>query len=331
MKVSVCIPTYNQGPFIEQSVRSALNQTLQPFEIIVSNDCSTDDTGETLNRLNKEISILKIINQPVNLGISKNTDFCLRAATGDFIVRLDSDDFLSPLYIEKLSLLLVNNPNAGYAHGSVQEVDQHGNFLRQRRLGRKSGFQNSEDALQASTKGYRVAANILIFRKEALVKVNYVASTANFAEDYYMVVSIAVAGFGNIYRDEILSNYRVWVDTGKVRQRRKLDEIIGYRKLFDEVLEPAYLDRKWDMAVLKKRRADFASRHADCLSWDVYTNDEKLQLKKELSALSSSLKANWFAWMYLHGFGNILSGYEQLKVAAKSKIKAIISPKVSSV
>jgi glycosyltransferase involved in cell wall biosynthesis len=331
MKVSVCIPTYNQGSFIEQSIRSAANQTKPPFEIIVSNDCSTDYTNEILDKLSKEISILKVINQPVNLGISKNTDICLRVAIGDFIVRLDSDDFLSPLYIEKLSQLLIDHPDAGYAHGSVQEVDQHGNLLRERRLGRKSGFQNSSDALKASVKGYRVAANILIFRKEALIKVGYIASTVNFAEDYYMVVSIAVSGFGNVYLDEILSNYRVWVDTGMVRQRRKLDEIIGYRKLFDEVLEPAYRVRNWDKTILDKRRADFASRHADCLSWDVYTKDEKLQLKKELYNLSSSTKARWFVWMYLNGFGKILSSYEQLKVAAKSKIKALISPKVLGV
>ena len=82
MKVSVCIPTFNQAAYIEQTIKSCTQQTLKPFEILVSNDCSTDNTLEVLKRLSQEISILKVINQPGNRGMVPNTDAVLRAATG---------------------------------------------------------------------------------------------------------------------------------------------------------------------------------------------------------------------------------------------------------
>src|SRR5690554_4686932 len=168
MKVSVCIPTYNQSLYLEKAIRSVAMQTLTPCEIIVSDDASTDETPEVLDRLSKEISILKIIRQPVNLGISLNVDACLRAASGDFVVRLDSDDILLPAYIERLVALLEKFPKAGYAHAAVREVDQYDNAVKERRLIRESGYHTEADALKAAISGYRVAANIIMFRREAL-------------------------------------------------------------------------------------------------------------------------------------------------------------------
>jgi glycosyltransferase involved in cell wall biosynthesis len=306
MNVSVCIPTFNQASYIEKAIRSALNQTYPPFEIIVSDDCSTDNTSEILQSLSAEIQLLKVIRQPINLGISKNTDYCLKAASGNFILRLDSDDYLLPDYILKLANLLQSNPEAGYAHAAVQEVDKNGNFLHIRRLARKSGFQSGTAALKAAVKGYRVAANIIIFRREALEKVGFITATTNFAEDYYLSAALAAADFGNIYLDEILSCYRVWLDAGKVRQKRKLVEIIGFRKVFEEVLEPAFTQRAWSKGILKNRRTDFVCAHSVCLAWDVYTKEEKQQLVKAFKELSNTTRAKLFIWSYLNGFGKAM-------------------------
>ncbi|UOQ66415.1 glycosyltransferase family 2 protein [Hymenobacter volaticus] len=321
MKVSVCIPTYNQSQYLALAVRSAFNQTVAPSEIIILDDCSTDNTAEILKELEKEIPVLKNFRQPKNVGISKNTDECLRKATGEFIVRLDSDDILAPSYIEKLSALLVRHPEAAYAHGAIQEIDEHGNFLRQRLLIRQSGFQKSEDALLASKKGYRVAANIIMFRRAALEAVNYNTGRPNSAEDFHLSAALAAAGFGNIYLDEILAFYRVWSDAGKVRQRRKMLEIDGVRKVFEEVLEPAYKKRGWNITQLYKERANFAGVLSDCLGSDVYTAQEKSELAEALNLLSSSKRAQMFAWAHMNGFGSILSSYSDLMTALKATFK----------
>jgi glycosyltransferase involved in cell wall biosynthesis len=324
MKVSICIPTFNQSQYVGQAIKSALNQTLQPYEIIVSDDCSTDDTAAVLKALSEEIPILKVISQEHNLGIAKNTDSCLRRASGDFIVRLDSDDYLAPDYLNTLVGLLIKQPLAGYAHGAVQEVNQLGVNTKIRKLYRIPGFQSADEALQAAITGYRVAANIIMFRKEALQKVNYTTGRPNYVEDFHLSASLASAGYGNVYTDRVLSFYRVWIDNGKVRQRRKMMEIVGLYKVFEEVLIPAFRAKNWSLIKLNRSRANFAVRQSDCLGWDVYTVEEKLELKNALSQLSSSTKASSFAWLHLNGYGVYINRLFSIKNLSKDLIKSLI-------
>ena len=323
MNVSICIPTYNQAPYLEKAIRSAAQQSLMPIEIIVSDDCSTDETPKILQELLNNISFLKVIRQPKNVGIVQNTNSCFHLATGDFIVRLDSDDYLSPDYCKKFVELMLSYPEAGYAHAAVQEVNQNGDFLRQRKLFRKPGFQSSTEALKAAIRGYRVAANIIMFRRSALLKVGFISAQVDFAEDYHLATSLAAAGFGNIYSNDILSYYRVWVDTGKVRQRRKLAEIIGLRKIFEEVIEPAYRERGWSLRKVKSSRMNFACQHADCLSWDVYSSFEKKELVVELKKLSSAPKAKFFIWLNLNGYGKSLLFFNHLEFTIKKRLKPL--------
>jgi glycosyltransferase involved in cell wall biosynthesis len=321
MKVSVCIPTYNQCLFIEKAICSAAQQSYPPFEIIVSNDCSTDATADILEKLTKEISILKVINQPVNVGMVPNTDAVLKAATGELIVKLDSDDYLHPDYIETLANLLLKYPEAGYAHAAVQQIDEYDNATKTRSLARSTGFYSSEKALKDAIHGYQVAANIIMFRRSALSRVGYITAPTNFAEDYYLSAELAAAGFGNVYYSGILSSYRVWADAGMVRQKRKLAEIKALRYVFDEVLEPAFKKRHWSLKKLKQSRTGFACRQADCLSWSIYSVKEKEELLAELRKLSSTPKAKFFSSIYAGSFGRILLSITKLSAGLKQIIK----------
>lgn len=323
-KVSVCIPTYNQVNYIEKSIRSAYDQTLRPIEIIVSDDASTDGTYDLLKKLSAEIPVLKIHRQPVNLGIAGNVDSCLRLAKGEFITRLDSDDYLAHDYLEKLCELLQNHPNAAYAHAAVQEVDQHDNFLSSRTLARKSGYQDSSVALKAAKKGYRVAANIITFRKEALEEVNFTSNRPNYTEDYHLSASLAAYNYGNIYSGEILSFYRVWTDAGQMRMRRKLMEIKGLVEIFDNVLEPAYKERGWNTLALNFNRTMLACGQADCLGWDIYSEEEKQTLHKFLLQLSSSFPTKIVTKLYLSGKGGVVNTFWKFKYNASKTIKSLM-------
>jgi glycosyltransferase involved in cell wall biosynthesis len=324
MKISICIPTYNQAKYIESAIRSAQEQTIPIFEIIVSNDCSTDNTREVLEKLSIEIPILKIVNQTVNLGMNRNTDTCLRLGKGDFIIKLDSDDFLLPSYSEKLLNLMIQFPDAGYGHASVQEIDESGNKTRLRILSRNTGFYNSDKSLKSVVKGYRVAANIIMFRRKALEKVNYIESKINFAEDYYLSASLASADFGNVYLSEILSCYRVWDDAGKVRQRRKLDEINGLIQVYDVILEPAFRRKGWDLKSITNERKNKACIQMNCLGWDVYSREEKNEIENAIYRLSSSIKVKFYASIYKSKLRILFNLSNEIVFSLKSKIKNIL-------
>jgi len=301
--ISVCICSYNQGLYLENAIRSVTRQTCPPNEIIVSDDCSSDGSIPLLGNLSAEIPTLKVYYQEENTGIAKNTDFCFRKASGEFIVRLDSDDVLLPDFIERLLTYLLKYPNVGFAHAAVQEIDNKSEKLNIRRIFRKAIFQSGDEALKASIKGYRVTANIIMFRRTALQTVDYMKGRPNFGEDYHLTSAISSAGFGNVYLNEVLSQYRVWNDSGRIRQKRKLSEISGIRSVFEDVIEPGFKSRGWNISVLTRRRTAFACQHANCLGWNFYNDQEKLEILEEILKLSSSVKVRLYCLIYLRGFG----------------------------
>lgn len=97
--VSVCIPTYNNGLFIEETLESILNQSYQHLEIILCDDCSSDDTVERLKKYTDPR--IKIYQNTRNLGMHGNWQKALDLAEGDFIKLVCGDDLLSSDCIEK--------------------------------------------------------------------------------------------------------------------------------------------------------------------------------------------------------------------------------------
>lgn len=100
VKVSVIVPVYNAGDFIEKCVRSALEQTLREVEVICVDDCSTDRSAEVLKGIRD--SRLQIIQFPENQGVSAARNAGMDAARGTFVSFLDSDDWLDPDYLEAM-------------------------------------------------------------------------------------------------------------------------------------------------------------------------------------------------------------------------------------
>jgi predicted O-linked N-acetylglucosamine transferase (SPINDLY family)/GT2 family glycosyltransferase len=111
--VSVLIPTYNGEAFIAEALHSALSQTYQNLEIIVSDDHSTDKTLNIVQQIqcNSPIS-LGVFTHP-NYGLVGNLNFCLKQARGKYIKFLFQDDLLEPNCIEEMVNLAEQDPNIG--------------------------------------------------------------------------------------------------------------------------------------------------------------------------------------------------------------------------
>lgn len=92
-RISVVIPTYNRADYIIRSVKSALEQTVEPYEIIVVDDGSTDNTKEKIDELNNEC--IKYVYQE-NGGAASARNKGAEVATGDWIAFNDSDDVWRP-------------------------------------------------------------------------------------------------------------------------------------------------------------------------------------------------------------------------------------------
>ncbi len=279
--VAVCIPTFNQSRYLIESVKSACAQTYPGVEVWVSDDASTDNSAEVLQTLALQYSQLRYYVQPVNLNIAANNTWLLAQPSTDFVIRLDSDDIMEPRYVETLLPLMLENARAGYAHSAVQVIDEEGRFLAVTRLARATGFRSAEQALRDSVCGYRVAANIVMFRSACLRELDYYRDRPDFVEDYDLSVRMSDAGYGNVYSDEILARYRVWTDSKRARSKRKGMQLKGYVRIFDEALAPAFSRRGWSSTPLRRERLRLAAHHAP----ECYAEQYSLAERKELIAL----------------------------------------------
>ena len=108
-KVSVIIPCYNQGRYIDEAVDSVLSQSFQDFEIIIVNDGSTDEyTNQLLKAYNKPKTT---VIHTENKGVSAARNTAIRNSTGEYILPLDADDKIEKTYLEKAAKILDENKN----------------------------------------------------------------------------------------------------------------------------------------------------------------------------------------------------------------------------
>jgi glycosyltransferase involved in cell wall biosynthesis len=107
--VSVCIPTYNGEPFIEDTIRSLLVQTYKNIEILISDNCSIDKTEEIVSKYRKIDSRVIYHKNSENIGYCANVTKCVQLAKSNYIAIYHSDDIYYPTIIEEEINCLVSN------------------------------------------------------------------------------------------------------------------------------------------------------------------------------------------------------------------------------
>lgn len=108
MRISVVIPVFNKANTIIETLNSCLNQSFKPFEIIVINDASTDNT---LDKIHFFLNKIKIINLNTNIGVSAARNKGWEESIGDYVCFLDGDDIWHPDKLKIISKLFTLFPN----------------------------------------------------------------------------------------------------------------------------------------------------------------------------------------------------------------------------
>ena len=98
-KVTVVIPAYNSQKYINETIESILNQTFSDFELLIINDCSTDNTLKILNSYKNEK--IKIYSNEKNMGITPTRNRGFDLAKGEYITFMDHDDIAPSYKLEK--------------------------------------------------------------------------------------------------------------------------------------------------------------------------------------------------------------------------------------
>ena len=101
MKISIIVPIYNVKPYLEQCILSIINQTYLNLEIILVNDGSTDGSLLICENFAKKDDRIVLITQQ-NMGLSSARNLGIEIATGEYIMFVDSDDWIHPKIVEDL-------------------------------------------------------------------------------------------------------------------------------------------------------------------------------------------------------------------------------------
>lgn len=327
MQICICIPTFNQSAFLGRAVECCLAQTGVEVRVIVSDDASTDDTATVMRRFANDPRVV-YHRKPENRGIAANAGWVIAQAGTEFFVRLDSDDLLACDFCETLVACLQANPQAAVAHAAVREIDQHGAYKRIRRLHRSSGYQEPDAALRDAVSGYRVAANICMFRRSALLGKMIYREGMNFAEDWDLWVRLADGGWGNVYVDQVLAEYRVWSDSGGYRQGRKFSELCGIGRVYSDSLSPAFERRGWDARVLKSACRQIASGQVRALRRVPRSSADHSKIVQELKHLGDGWSLRWRLLLVQVRGGWLLDWMAGWRLKARDWIKRLLANRV---
>jgi len=131
-KVSIITPAYNAEQFIAETIESVLKQTFTSWEMIIVDDCSTDETFKIVENYSKRDVRIKGMKNKVNSGVAQTRNVGLSVATGRYITFLDSDDIWLPKKLEKqIGYMEANNVAFSYSKYQkyISETKSNGKII----------------------------------------------------------------------------------------------------------------------------------------------------------------------------------------------------------
>jgi glycosyltransferase involved in cell wall biosynthesis len=124
--VSIIMPSYNCGKYVEETIRSVQAQTYQNWEIIFMDDCSTDDTISKVSEMKDKDKRIHLYQNICNAGAAVSRNNALCEAKGKWIAFLDSDDIWEPEKLERQIKFMEENDYA-FSYTGYQEIDSDSN------------------------------------------------------------------------------------------------------------------------------------------------------------------------------------------------------------
>lgn len=212
MKVSICIPTYNQAGYIHAAVDSALAQTLREIEIVISDNHSTDGTRNYLESVTDPR--VRVIRPEVHLSANENFEFCSAAARGDYLTILCSDDLLRPAYADTMARILDSHPTVSFAYSAIEWIDEHGRSKGVERHVGGSFLHSGKEELKRFMRGAGCNFPTIMIRRADYETVGgysrgSVLPTAVCVLDWDLELRLLECG-DIYYHDEVLGYFRVW-------------------------------------------------------------------------------------------------------------------------
>jgi glycosyltransferase involved in cell wall biosynthesis len=238
--VSVVIPTYNYGHFLQQAIDSALAQNYQPCEIIVVDDGSTDNTSEVAARYGSRIRFYK----QSNAGPASARNYGIQEARGEIIAFLDSDDVWHPRKIERQISAFRASGNLAMVTTALMPITDNGEvLLRADDIGVSNPAVSGITLRDLLEYAHMTPSSVLI-PKKCFDVVGVFDDSLKGAEDMEMWCRVA-SHYPILQVRECLTGYRVHSDSVSYVPDRMLESHLRFLDKVFGNLEPLRSNRHW--------------------------------------------------------------------------------------
>ena len=240
-KISICIPTYNRAKYLVETLRTILNQTFTDFELIISDDGSTDDTSELIKCIRDER--LKYTRNETNLGLYENWNYCINLAKGDYIAIYHDHDLYESTLVKESVDILDSNKNIGFIFSGIRYIDDNGKALQtivEKHLG---GFVSGHKLVRRMATKWNslIAAPTVMVRKDAYEHAGLYNADLGYGADLDMWVRLLLK-YDSYYIARPMVDLRVRTPNCPVSANYSWKDIKGHAKMHLMNIERIYKD-----------------------------------------------------------------------------------------
>ena len=242
--VSVIIPNYNHARYIDQRIQSILCQTYKNYEVIILDDCSTDDSVERIEKYKNDSHISTIIVNEKNTGVPfKQWHKGMLLAKGSLIWIAESDDLCEPDFLETLVKAIDKDDKCVLAFCKMIAFTDEGEKWVRTPTNLEEGFYNSRLFISnfLASQNSIVNASGVVFKKEMALKVDSQYMTLKGVGDWMFWVELAECG-SIAYIDNGLSYFRQHANN--MTKSNVLINLYDMKQVVGYILSKGYIDRR---------------------------------------------------------------------------------------
>ena len=204
--ISIAMTCYNQGHFIRDAIKSISNQTYKKWELIIINDCSTDNSLEVIKKCCKEFKILDkvtVVNHEQNKGYGYSLGESIKKSNGELVAIIDSDDALANENAFQISVNThIKNPNVSLTYSNYNECN--------RNLGKIKTYKTrqleSDESFLEPKKKIRIS-HLKVIKKKLYDMTEGINPRLKQTVDKDLILKLEEVG-SLLFINEVLFNYR---------------------------------------------------------------------------------------------------------------------------
>src|SRR6202789_3548411 len=202
MKLSIGVPAYNQGSFLQETLESILHQDVPFHEIVVSNNHSTDTTAEVIASVqNRYPGRVRLVVPPTHLTMVANWNFVASQLPGDWFLLLSSDDLAMPNFVRSVQQAATLSSNAVLVRAAWRDIDNKGEPLADRHLLSVSAVTHPPKTLYEQRYGPKGSFAAFALRRDIWEKVGKFPEEVTLIGDWAMWLLAGALG-DIVYTDD---------------------------------------------------------------------------------------------------------------------------------